>query len=74
MERYIWTAHPYVAYTMVDKLSVNPFTLLAGPCLVTSLVYKSLFLWISFTLVVCQPPVSVVSSPRRHLRPGLYYL
>ncbi|KAF9067769.1 nucleotide-diphospho-sugar transferase [Rhodocollybia butyracea] len=40
MERHIWTAHPYVAYTMVDKL-FNPFTLLAGPCLVASLVYKS---------------------------------
>ncbi|KIK69474.1 glycosyltransferase family 2 protein [Collybiopsis luxurians FD-317 M1] len=40
MERYIWTAHPYVAYTMVDKL-FNPFTLLAGPCLVAYLVYKS---------------------------------
>ncbi|KAJ3983770.1 glycosyltransferase family 2 protein [Lentinula detonsa] len=39
-ERYIWTAHPYVAYTMVDKL-FNPFTLLAGPCLVAYLVYKS---------------------------------
>lgn len=40
MERYIWTAHPYVAYTMVDKL-FNPFTLLAGPCLVASLLWKS---------------------------------
>ncbi|KAE9400315.1 hypothetical protein BT96DRAFT_965400 [Gymnopus androsaceus JB14] len=39
-ERYIWTAHPYVAYTMVDKL-FNPFTLLAGPCLVGYVVYKS---------------------------------
>ncbi|KAK7448764.1 hypothetical protein VKT23_013496 [Stygiomarasmius scandens] len=40
MERHIWTAHPYVAYTMVDKL-FNPFTLLAGPCLVAYVVYKS---------------------------------
>ncbi|KAI0630081.1 glycosyltransferase like family 2-domain-containing protein [Trametes polyzona] len=39
-ERHIWTAHPYVAYTMVDKL-FNPFTLLAGPCLVAYVVYKS---------------------------------
>ncbi|KIY53419.1 glycosyltransferase family 2 protein [Fistulina hepatica ATCC 64428] len=39
-ERYIWTSHPYVAYTMVDKL-YNPFTLLAGPCLVSYLIYKS---------------------------------
>ncbi|KAJ7430960.1 glycosyltransferase family 2 protein [Mycena galericulata] len=30
MERYIWTTHPYVAYTMVDKL-FKPFTLLIGP-------------------------------------------
>ncbi|KAJ2984757.1 hypothetical protein NUW54_g10392 [Trametes sanguinea] len=40
MERHIWTAHPYVAYTMVDKL-FNPFTLLAGPVLVAVVVYKS---------------------------------
>jgi hypothetical protein len=39
-ERYIWTSHPYVAYTMVDKL-FNPFTLLVGPCLVAVVVYKS---------------------------------
>lgn len=59
-ERHIWTAHPYVAFTMVslmvmdpfvssfsvpsssqvDKL-FNPFTLLAGPCLVAVLVWKS---------------------------------
>ncbi|KAF9062746.1 hypothetical protein BDP27DRAFT_1385088 [Rhodocollybia butyracea] len=38
--RSFWMAHPYVAYTMVDKL-FNPFTLLAGLCLVASLVYKS---------------------------------
>jgi len=40
MERFVWTTHPYVAYTMVDKL-FNPFTLLVGPCLVAYLVYKS---------------------------------
>ncbi|KAL0957056.1 hypothetical protein HGRIS_003154 [Hohenbuehelia grisea] len=40
MERHIWTSHPYVAYTMVDKL-FNPFTLLVGPCLVSVLIYKS---------------------------------
>jgi cellulose synthase/poly-beta-1,6-N-acetylglucosamine synthase-like glycosyltransferase len=40
MERYIWTTHPYVAYTMVDKL-FNPFTLLVGPVLVAVVVYKS---------------------------------
>jgi cellulose synthase/poly-beta-1,6-N-acetylglucosamine synthase-like glycosyltransferase len=42
MERHIWTTHPYVAYTMVDKL-FNPFTLLVGPCLVGYLVWKSTF-------------------------------
>ncbi|TFY77222.1 hypothetical protein EWM64_g6788, partial [Hericium alpestre] len=40
MERHIWTSHPYVAYTMVDKL-FNPFTLLAGPVLVAYIIYKS---------------------------------
>jgi len=40
MERHIWTVHPYVAYTMVDKL-INPLTLLAGPCFVSYLMYKS---------------------------------
>ncbi|ORY93929.1 polysaccharide synthase [Syncephalastrum racemosum] len=32
-ERYIWRRHPYVAFTMLDKI-FNPFTLLAGPILV----------------------------------------
>ncbi|CDH54944.1 glycosyltransferase family 2 protein [Lichtheimia corymbifera JMRC:FSU:9682] len=32
-ERFIWTRHPYVAFTMVDKI-FNPLTLLAGPILV----------------------------------------
>jgi cellulose synthase/poly-beta-1,6-N-acetylglucosamine synthase-like glycosyltransferase len=32
-ERYIWRRHPYVAFTMVDKI-FNPFTLLSGPILV----------------------------------------
>ena len=56
MERHIWISHPYVAFTMVchlapmfsrsltdtqvDKL-FNPFTLLAGPCLVFLLMWKS---------------------------------
>jgi len=39
-ERHIWTAHPFVAFTMVDKL-FNPLTLLVGPCLVSYLMYKS---------------------------------
>ncbi|CAO3593367.1 unnamed protein product [Absidia cylindrospora] len=34
-ERYIWHRHPYVAFTMVDKL-FNPLTLLAGPILVAT--------------------------------------
>lgn len=40
MERHIWTTHPYVAFTMVDKI-INPFTLLAGPCLVLYLMIRS---------------------------------
>jgi len=40
MERHIWTAHPYVAYTMVDKL-FNPFTLIIGPVLVAIVIWKS---------------------------------
>ncbi|KAG9043864.1 hypothetical protein FS837_009046 [Tulasnella sp. UAMH 9824] len=40
MERYVWTSHPYCAYTMVDKL-FNPFTLLVGPVLVTYLCVKA---------------------------------
>jgi cellulose synthase/poly-beta-1,6-N-acetylglucosamine synthase-like glycosyltransferase len=36
MERFIWTAHPMVAYTMVEKC-LNVFTLLWG---VTSLFYE----------------------------------
>ncbi|KAI8644336.1 nucleotide-diphospho-sugar transferase [Parasitella parasitica] len=32
-ERYIWRRHPFVAFTMVDKI-FNPLTLLAGPILV----------------------------------------
>jgi len=40
MERYVWTAHPYCAYTMVDKL-FNPFTLLVGPTLVAYLCVQA---------------------------------
>ncbi|KAJ2921667.1 hypothetical protein H1R20_g15427, partial [Candolleomyces eurysporus] len=40
MERHIWTSHPYVAFSMVDKL-FNPLTLLAGPVFVSVLIYKS---------------------------------
>ncbi|KAG2219326.1 hypothetical protein INT45_006859 [Circinella minor] len=42
-ERYIWRRHPYVAFTMLDKI-FNPLTLLAGPILVgvfTSLQEKN---------------------------------
>jgi cellulose synthase/poly-beta-1,6-N-acetylglucosamine synthase-like glycosyltransferase len=39
-ERHVWTKHPYVAYTMIDKF-INPFTLLVGPCLVIVLLVKS---------------------------------
>ncbi|GAA6012857.1 hypothetical protein JCM11491_006203 [Sporobolomyces phaffii] len=40
IERHIWTAHPYVAYSMIDKF-LNPFTLLAGPALVMFLCARS---------------------------------
>jgi cellulose synthase/poly-beta-1,6-N-acetylglucosamine synthase-like glycosyltransferase len=57
-ERYIWTTHPYVAFTMVSTVVINvpfvsqcrfmqvdklfnPLTLLAGPCLVAVLTWKS---------------------------------
>ncbi|GAA5937077.1 hypothetical protein JCM1841_001875, partial [Sporobolomyces salmonicolor] len=40
IERHIWTSHPYVAYTMIDKF-LNPFTLLAGPALVMYLCARS---------------------------------
>ncbi|KAI0783727.1 nucleotide-diphospho-sugar transferase [Abortiporus biennis] len=40
VERFIWSRHPYVAYTMVDKL-INPFTLLLGPVFVAWIVYKT---------------------------------
>jgi len=39
-ERYVWTRHPYVAYTMVDKF-INPLTLMVGPVLVSVLIAKS---------------------------------
>ncbi|WVN90842.1 uncharacterized protein L203_106085 [Cryptococcus depauperatus CBS 7841] len=39
-ERHVWTKHPYVAYTMIDKF-INPLTLLVGPCLVIYLIVKS---------------------------------
>jgi cellulose synthase/poly-beta-1,6-N-acetylglucosamine synthase-like glycosyltransferase len=39
-ERYVWTKHPYVCYTMIDKF-INPLTLLVGPILVIVLVVKS---------------------------------
>ncbi|KAJ3032624.1 hypothetical protein HDV00_007318 [Rhizophlyctis rosea] len=35
-ERYVWTRHPFVAFTMLDKI-FNPITLLAGPITVTYL-------------------------------------
>ena len=38
-ERYIWRRHPYVAFTMLDKI-FNPITLLAGPALVTVYAVK----------------------------------
>jgi hypothetical protein len=39
IERHIWSRHPYVAYTMVDKF-FNPLTLLAGPATVIYVMTK----------------------------------
>lgn len=39
VERYVWSRHPFVAFTMVDKF-FNPFTLLAGPCTVIYVMTK----------------------------------
>jgi len=39
-ERHVWSSHPYVAYSMIDRF-INPFTLLAGPALVCVLLAKS---------------------------------
>ncbi|KAK4703960.1 hypothetical protein P7C70_g2256, partial [Phenoliferia sp. Uapishka_3] len=41
IERHVWYRHPFTAFTMIDKF-LNPFTLLAGPCLVFYLCIKSL--------------------------------
>ncbi|KAM0748952.1 polysaccharide synthase [Meredithblackwellia eburnea MCA 4105] len=40
VERQVWGRHPFTAFTMIDKF-LNPFTLLAGPCLVLYLCIKS---------------------------------
>ena len=42
-ERYILYRHPYVAWTMIDKI-FNPFTLLSGPSLVIYLMFKGFHL------------------------------
>ncbi|KAG0050610.1 hypothetical protein BGZ83_004614 [Gryganskiella cystojenkinii] len=42
MERRIWSRHPYVAFTMVDKI-FNPITLLSGPISVIVLAAEGKF-------------------------------
>ena len=37
-ERFLWTAHPFVSYTMIDKC-LNPLTLLSGPVSVVVLCF-----------------------------------
>ncbi|KAF9145356.1 hypothetical protein BGX30_009366 [Mortierella sp. GBA39] len=41
-ERKIWSRHPYVAFTMVDKI-FNPITLLSGPLSVIAMAAKGEF-------------------------------
>ncbi|KFH62628.1 hypothetical protein MVEG_12020 [Podila verticillata NRRL 6337] len=41
-ERRIWSRHPYVAFTMVDKI-FNPITLLSGPISVMAMMIKGDF-------------------------------
>ncbi|KAG0268102.1 hypothetical protein BGZ95_002623, partial [Linnemannia exigua] len=41
-ERKIWSRHPYVAFTMIDKI-FNPITLLSGPISVTVMAAKGEF-------------------------------
>ncbi|CAO3627046.1 unnamed protein product [Cunninghamella echinulata] len=38
MERHIWIKHPFVTYTMLDKI-INPLTLLSGPASVIVLCF-----------------------------------
>ncbi|KAJ8328042.1 hypothetical protein O5D80_003424 [Batrachochytrium dendrobatidis] len=38
-ERYVWTRHPFVAFSMVDKF-FNPITLIAGPVTVAFLATR----------------------------------
>ncbi|KAJ4490964.1 polysaccharide synthase Cps1p [Lentinula aciculospora] len=77
-ERYIWTSHPYVAYTMVDKL-FNPFTLLAGPCLVAYLVYKSTIstdnggYHLPWWNILCSYLVWLLATRTAKLLPHLWY-
>ncbi|GJJ77791.1 hypothetical protein EMPS_10150 [Entomortierella parvispora] len=42
MERRIWSRHPYVAFTMVDKI-FNPITLLSGPISVVAMAAQGKF-------------------------------
>ena len=65
-ERFIWTRHPFTAFTMLDKF-FNMFTLLAGPITVTYLctrvkeipvwvVLTSYFVWLLVTRLIKYMP------------------
>ena len=51
VERHVWSRHPFVAYTMIDKF-FNPLTLLAGPATVLYVMTKggNLPIW---TIAIC---------------------
>ncbi|RUS29475.1 putative polysaccharide synthase [Jimgerdemannia flammicorona] len=53
-ERHIWTRHPYVAFTMVDKF-FNSLTLLSGPVMVSILAAQKYQhpLWNTLVSYVC---------------------
>ncbi|KAJ3129009.1 hypothetical protein HK098_002860 [Nowakowskiella sp. JEL0407] len=50
VERYVWKRHPFVAFSMLDKM-FNPFTLLAGPVTVGYLCTRSdiIPIWVVLT-------------------------
>lgn len=66
VERFIWTRHPFVAYTMIDKI-FNPLTLLSGPASVIVLCFlqyhlpqwniaSSYIVWLCLTRLVKLSP------------------
>ncbi|KAJ1537347.1 hypothetical protein HK096_009451 [Nowakowskiella sp. JEL0078] len=66
VERYVWHRHPFVAFSMLDKM-FNPFSLLAGPVTVAYLctrtdiipvwvVLTSYFIWLFVTRLLKYMP------------------